>query len=183
MTDKLVSRELMRTLRDQFRLDWNGIHGGPHWARVRYHGVVLAKAMKLQPNVPALFAVIHDSQRLCDDCDPDHGLRAADYADRLRFSGLIDLDAISMRLLKHALELHSDGHREAPELVQICWDADRLDLGRVGIRPDPDLLCTDHARSPAVIERAWRWSRVHVSLKRIGPRPSPLFEQRDRHGV
>jgi hypothetical protein len=31
--------------------------------------------------------------------------------------------------------------------LQACWDADRLDLGRVGITPQPHRLCTDAARS------------------------------------
>jgi uncharacterized protein len=38
--------------------------------------------------------------------------------------------------------------------VQTCWDADRLDLGRVGIIPRPDRLCTEEARDPVLFERA-----------------------------
>jgi uncharacterized protein len=41
--------------------------------------------------------------------------------------------------------------------VLTCWDADRLDLGRVGIRPAPRLLCTSAARDPATI--AWAFER------------------------
>lgn len=32
-----------------------------------------------------------------------------------------------------ALAYHSDGYTEGDITVQVCWDADRLDLGRVGI--------------------------------------------------
>ena len=46
-----------------------------------------------------------------------------------------------------ACHLHTDGHTEGDLTLQTCWDADRLDLGRVGIVPKPDLLCTDAARS------------------------------------
>jgi uncharacterized protein len=42
--------------------------------------------------------------------------------------------------------------------VQTCWDSDRLDLGRVGIEPRPDRLCTPTARSAAVREWANRRS-------------------------
>ncbi len=35
--------------------------------------------------------------------------------------------------------------------VQTCWDADRLDLGRVGITPNPRWLCTACAKDPATI--------------------------------
>jgi len=38
--------------------------------------------------------------------------------------------------------------------VQTCWDADRPDLYRVGIKPNPDLLCTEIARQPGIIEWA-----------------------------
>jgi len=37
--------------------------------------------------------------------------------------------------------------------VQTCWDADRLDLGRVGKMPRRDLLCTEAAKDRRVI--AW----------------------------
>ncbi|MEN1958120.1 hypothetical protein [Luteimonas changyuni] len=76
----------MAHLRKEFRLDWNGIHGAAHWARVRFHGVSLARGLGLDERVPA------------------------------------------------------------------------LDLGRVGIRPDPRRLCTPLARDAGRIERAWRWS-------------------------
>jgi uncharacterized protein len=53
--------------------------------------------------------------------------------------------------------------------VQACWDADRLDLGRVGIAPAPERLCTAAAREriawaneralrgfePAFVRAAW----------------------------
>jgi uncharacterized protein len=40
--------------------------------------------------------------------------------------------------------------------VGACWDADRLDLGRVGIRPRADLLSTEIARDHALIAEATR---------------------------
>jgi uncharacterized protein len=54
------------------------------------------------------------------------------------------------------MRLHSDGHTEGDAAVRACWDADRLDLWRVGIRPAPDRLCTRHARKDEVLARAKR---------------------------
>lgn len=38
--------------------------------------------------------------------------------------------------------------------IGCCWDADRLDLGRVGIEPDPELMSTDAGRKRAP---KWFW--------------------------
>ena len=61
-------------------------------------------------------------------------------------------------ILKRACELHTIGRPGDSNnvTIQTCWDADRLDLSRLGITPNPALLCTESARSPEVIEWAWR---------------------------
>jgi len=41
--------------------------------------------------------------------------------------------------------------------VQTCWDSDRLDLGRVGIQPRPERLCTAAAQDPGTIR--WAYER------------------------
>ena len=45
-----------------------------------------------------------------------------------------------MKLLTEALIHHSEGYIEGDVTVRVCWDADRLDLGRVGIEPKPERL-------------------------------------------
>ena len=155
---KLITPALMREIRGQFRLDWTGIHGAAHWARVRYHGVWLARQLGADVRIPSLFAVLHDSQRQNDGHDPQHGPRAAEYAAWARKHGLFELDDAAFELLKIACIGHSDGHTQADVSVQVCWDADRLDLGRVGIYPDSRRLCTSPAKHAGVIERAWHWS-------------------------
>ena len=52
----------------------------------------------------------------------------------------------------------ADGFIEADITVQTCWDSDRLDLGRVGIKPMADKLCTKVAKKNEVIEAAHRRS-------------------------
>lgn len=155
----VLTPALMREIRGQFRLDWQGVHGAPHWARVRHHGVTLARQVGADVRVAEIFAVIHDSQRENDWTDPAHGQRAADYAARLRRRGLIELDKAATALLQAACRGHSDGYIEADITVQVCWDADRLDLGRVGMRPDARRLCTPMAKTESVIEHAWCWSQ------------------------
>jgi uncharacterized protein len=47
---------------------------------------------------------------------------------------------------------------EGDVTVLTCWDADRLDLGRVGIRPDPTYLCTAAARDTDMLTWSYRRS-------------------------
>lgn len=156
-----IIRKALAVVRPQFRLDVrHGIHGVPHWSRVWYHGRALAAAVEVNPAVLAWFAFLHDSRRFNDHFDPQHGSRAADFAVRLRRQGVIvELDAREFEHLCEAMRLHSDGHTEAEAALRACWDADRLDLARAGIRPDPQLMCTDHGRQEPVIRSAVRMAQ------------------------
>lgn len=158
-------------VRPQFRPDFdNGIHGVRHWSRVWFHGRRLAKAMDVNPCVLAWFAFLHDSQRHNDGHDPRHGHRAADFAVRLRRDGQVaELSATEFDHLCEAMRLHSDGHTVSDPAIIACWDADRLDLGRVGITPRADRLCTPHGRKPETIQTALALSRRKVQRGRRGP--------------
>lgn len=153
----ILTNALLRELEREFRLDWLGIHGVKHWGRVRANGLRLAALTGANPRVVELFAVLHDSCRWNDDHDPDHGLRGADSALRLQ-GRFFELDDEELELLRDACVLHSDGHLRADVTLQTCWDADRLDLGRVGITPVAERLCTEAARDPAMLGWAWRRS-------------------------
>ena len=103
------------------------------------------------------FSLLHHTQRRNERRDPSHGRRAARYAKFLR-GVWFDLPDKEMELLTEALKYHSDGYTEADITVQVCWDADRLDLGRVGIKPAPHRLCTASAKSVDVLEAAYERS-------------------------
>jgi uncharacterized protein len=152
-----VVRDLVPHLRKQFRLDWRGIHGVSHWARVRWNGLVLAKTTGVNTEVVELFAFLHDSCRRNDDYDPEHGARAADFAQSLHGS-VFTLSSAELDVLVEACQGHTHGKYSDNMTIQTCWDADRLDLGRVGIRPVPERLCTDAARDPVLIEWAYQRS-------------------------
>jgi uncharacterized protein len=57
--------------------------------------------------------------------------------------------------LCHAMSFHSDGGIHADPTIQTCWDADRLDLGRVGNKPRAEFLSKEGAIH---IESAYKWS-------------------------
>ena len=52
-----------------------------------------------------------------------------------------------MELLGFACEEHTNGGVDLDPTVGVCWDADRLNLWRVGVTPDPRWLSTEAARS------------------------------------
>lgn len=156
----MIDQDLIRIIRKQFVLEWTGIHGAPHWSRVRENGLRLAEVTGADARVVELFAFFHDSRRTNDNHDPQHGPRAALFAQSLAGKAF-ELAAPDLDRLMTACRGHSDGLMIDDITVMTCWDADRLDLGRVGIRPDPGRLCTEAARDPDVL--AWAYAR---SLKR-----------------
>ena len=153
--NSIITQEFVSVIRQQFTLDWIGIHGVPHWARVRNNGLKLAQHTGARLDVIELFAFLHDSQRKHDGLDFDHGRLAADFARTLQ-GVLFRLDDEGLTLLCIACASHSDGLLEADITVQTCWDADRLDLWRIGVAPDPEKLCTSVARDPKMIKWAQR---------------------------
>jgi uncharacterized protein len=145
-------RAVIAAVRAQYRLDWDGIHGLSHWERVRENGLRLAGLTGARTDVVELFAYFHDACRHNDNRDPGHGARGAGLARDLAGS-VLDLDSEGLDLLVEACTGHTSGETVAEITVATCWDADRLDLARVGTTPRPDRLCTDAARDPAII--AW----------------------------
>ena len=154
----MVEQELIDRIIDQYALDVEGVHGLPHWQRVRENGLRLAAETGAKPLVVELFACLHDSQRRNDRRDPGHGARAAEFVEALQGTHL-RLEAGDLDHLLYACTYHTDGLVRAHVTVQTCWDADRLDLGRVGIKPDARYLCTEAAKRPEVIDWAYRRSR------------------------
>ncbi len=153
----LITNRLISFARKEFRLDWEGIHGAPHWSRVRHNGLKLAAHTGANTRVVEYFAFIHDLGRKNDNHDPEHGYRAAMIAEKIA-GDLIEVTDSELALLTEACTSHSDGHLIADVTVMTCWDADRLDLGRVGIKPDPLRLCNEVSRGVGFLEEAFQRS-------------------------
>lgn len=139
-------KALIKAILADYRLPLRGEHGVVHWARVLENGLRIAEVNGAHTEVVTLFALFHDSRRVNEHSDQGHGLRGAEFARSLR-GNLVHLDDTHFDLLYEACRLHTDGLFDANPTLQACWDADRLDLGRVGIQPLPKRLCTDAARS------------------------------------
>ena len=143
---QIISQELVDRVMDSIPSRMHGIHGLPHWLRVERVGLDLADAEGGDSDVVSLFALFHDSRRVNDDADPEHGSRGARLAEQLRDAGFFDVTDEQLQLLVYACENHTDVTYCDHPTVACCWDADRLDLTRIGVPPDPDMLNTETAR-------------------------------------
>lgn len=149
----------------------SGLHGPSHWRRVRANGLALAaRTAGADAMLVELFALLHDSRRVNDDEDPDHGPRAAALVRDLAAEALLDLDRARLDLLAEACARHTDGDTSADPTIGCCWDADRLELARLHIRPSARYLSTQAARDPAIQRTAW----THGTTRAILP-AGPLW--------
>ena len=145
---------LLKAILAQFRIKEHGSHGPSHWARVRKHGLKIGGEVGADLLVVELFAFLHDSQRENEYSDPSHGARAAAYAQSLNGT-YFSLASEQLEKLCIAMAGHSEGKIHLDPTIQTCWDADRLDLGRVGTKPRAKYLSAEGAKH---IESAYVWS-------------------------
>ena len=129
-----ITADLLREILARYPLNPWGLHGLAHWARVLENGRKLQAQTDARLDVVELFAIFHDSQRRNDGLDFGHGKRGAELVAKLRDS-FYQLDQEGFELLSAACAGHTSSHGPADITVWTCWDADRLDLGRVGTRP------------------------------------------------
>jgi uncharacterized protein len=52
-------------------------------------------------------------------------------------------------LLHYACTWHTHSQLSDNPTIGTCWDADRLDLGRVGVEPSPEYMSTEFGREIA----------------------------------
>lgn len=129
----------------RFALGPHSLHGPDHWQRVERNALAISHYSTANALVVRLFAVLHDSHRQNESHDPDHGKRAADWAKTLR-GQQFDLPDDAFNTLCQALIYHDKGRTSGDPTIGTCWDADRLDLTRVGIKPAEKLMSTERGR-------------------------------------
>jgi uncharacterized protein len=132
-----------------FQCDGDSIHGPSHWQRVERNGLLVATRSGAVEEVVRLFALFHDSCREHDGWDNKHGSRGAAYAASLR-GVLFNISGEHFELLRYACTWHTHGRLSDEPTIGTCWDADRLDLGRVGRQPEARYMSTEFGREIAV---------------------------------
>lgn len=150
--------KLRQILGAQFALGPDSIHGPGHWRRVERFGVRVAELEGAAPEalvIVRLFAVFHDCRRDNESWDPEHGLRGSRMAETLRGKHF-ELGDEDFERLRYACAHHTGGMVSDDPAIGACWDADRLDLMRLGVTPNRKLLSTAAAREPRTIDWAWQ---------------------------
>ena len=148
-----ITSALLGKILETYTLPIFGIHGIRHWARVYENGMAISKITIANTKVVGLFAVLHDSKRINESIDPGHGKRAAEFLKTL-CGKIFDLLEDEYTLLYHACANHNEEKTHPDVTIQTCYDADRLDLARAGIRVNPHRLCTAAAKNPKMIDWA-----------------------------
>lgn len=131
--------EIAAMLSFQLRRNRLGYHGLLHWFNVHQNGVDIARSMsysglQADTHVIFLFSIFHDAGRVNENNDPDHGRRGAALAHELREQ--LQCSDNQFDLLIEACVGHTDGTTHTNPTIGACWDADRLDLFRVGMFPE-----------------------------------------------
>ncbi len=142
--------DLIELIQKEFKIDYYGDHGIEHWIRVYQNTQKLAKYYKIESEVFELFALLHDSKRHDEYEDRHHGVRAAGFAQKLIRNGMIALNKEDTERLLYTCVNHTKSDKTDPLyndlIVQVCFDSDRLDIGRVGYEVDPKYLATEYAK-------------------------------------
>lgn len=137
--------------------DWElgETHGLPHWQRVERNGIILSTEVQngvsyicedINIKVIRMFAYLHDKCRLNNGADLEHGIRAANMLSSIKNTILQDLTDEDFSLLEKACRLHTTELRTGNLTIDTCFDADRLDLERVGIIPYHNKMATINGR-------------------------------------
>lgn len=122
-------------------------HGVKHWKKVSDNAVMLAHETSGADKVVCrLFGILHDFKREREGRDDNHGSRAANSIEKIRNTLLADLGNTQFSCLKYAIANHTRTKNIQEPTVACCFDADRIDLPRVGINIDVDYLSTDAAK-------------------------------------
>ena len=140
-------------------------HGPAHWARVNHFGQELARLNGLPLDAKqcvSVFAWVHDLARTDDGGGNQHAIEGASYFDVVRPVVFPNLKKNQVEIVQTAIFFHSDGmpaesayyrglfdHLDGDEneiitTVGCCWDADRLDLIRLGIQPQAQSMSTEY---------------------------------------
>jgi uncharacterized protein len=145
---EIIPEEVLKKIIDEFYIKDSFIHGTPHWSRVFYYGHLLSELNDYDKENIAFFSIFHDSKRLNDHEDPEHGLRGAEFFKT--FDKIIKIKPEQKEIIYEACKVHNYLKQSDSLEVGLCLDSDRLDLWRVGVNPHDDYLHINHSKTDRI---------------------------------
>ena len=146
---KVVTQPYVDFLARQYQLNHNRCHDIEYWFRVIINGRLIAADIEVIEH----FALLHDMVRKDEKWGSLHGNRSVQFA--LSLSGSwIKLNRFQMQQLTEACRDHSMGHLSKDLTIQACWDADRLDVGKLDNMPNHTYPATNIASDPKFVKTA-----------------------------
>ena len=142
------------------------LHGPQHWRCVSLVGVRLSRLTPgADPLVAFLFGLFHDSRRVNDGDDPEHGRRGARLLRDMAAGGEVAVTPEVLERVAFACETHTEAGTTSDPVIGVLYDADRLNLWRESITPLPRYLSTAAGKDmiEACRELHWTpltWARV-----------------------
>jgi len=147
-----VSVQALKDYIEENKQIWSSkYHGINHWEHVWANGQEIGWSVDADLEVVEYFSYLHDCQRLSEGTDLLHGPRAAQFAQENR--ELFDLSKTQFKELVSAVAGHTKlqpGCKAGENpTIATCWDADRMDIWRVGYLVDAKYLFTERAKDLA----------------------------------
>lgn len=139
-------RQIHRLAVAEFKLGLDSIHGPNHWEDVERKVMAIAKESCADMMVCRLFAILHDCKRENEHKDDLHGTRSSRFIKELYEQGKLPINESQLEKLMIACVNHTKGFTTNDPTIGSCWDADRMDLVRVGKIPDFEFFSTYAAK-------------------------------------
>lgn len=142
---KLIPKKELVKVCSEFFTDLNtSVHGITHWLRVLENGFRIAESNGANKNIIVAFAFFHDVKRQCENKDPEHGLRGGHRFQQIMYKTNLTKEEVKKVVIACSGHTNVLFHYDID--ISTCWDADRLDLYRVGIVPDANYMNNDYSK-------------------------------------
>lgn len=158
---EIIPVEVMKQVMNEFHLKNSVIHGISHWSRVFYYGATLSKIHNIDLEIIAYFSIFHDSKRMLEDDEPEHGPSAAEFFKKL--DSIIFIKPENKEIIYEACRTHNLVDSTDIKEIGVCYDADRLDLWRVSLEPSDKYLHFDISKQNETKDSARIFTRHNFS--------------------
>lgn len=148
---------LLERLDDNFCLKDSDYHNKKHWNRVFKLSKYIRELNGIESNIFKYFAMFHDVGRTDEDYNQNHGENGSKLAIKYRkYINLTDeeFEKLIFACKWHTKPLDTTNKFFKDKIINICWDADKLDLVRLNIKINKEKLLNNYSKLDSTIDFA-----------------------------